>query len=157
MFSSSNNQRKPAEQHGADTSLIAAGTAITGDVHFSGALHLDGRIEGSVQADDDSQAVFTLSAEGEVAGEIRVPNAVINGTVRGDIYAAERLELAAQARVDGDVHYRVLEMAAGAEVNGRMVHEGSAPQRRLTGPGGEVIEAPEEGEASLAETGAERA
>ncbi|HEX7339591.1 MAG TPA: polymer-forming cytoskeletal protein [Rhodanobacteraceae bacterium] len=149
MFSSSNTPRKPAEQHRtAETSLIAAGTSITGDVHFSGALHLDGRIEGSVQAEDESQAVFTLSAEGEVAGEIRVPNAVINGTVRGDIYAAERLELAAQARVDGDVHYRVLEMAAGAEVNGRMVHEGSQPQRRLTGPD-EAAE--ENGDAVVAE------
>lgn len=135
MFSNSNNnQRRPTETHRADTSLIASGTSITGDVHFAGALHLDGCIEGAVLAEDDGRAVFTLSAEGQVAGEIRVSNAVINGVVKGDIHAVERLELAAQARVEGDVYYRVLEMAAGAEVNGRMVHEGSELPRRLSGP-----------------------
>ncbi len=130
-----NSQRKPAGNHGADTSLIARGTSIVGDVHFAGALHLDGRIEGAVLAEDDGRAVFTLSTEGEVLGDVRVPNAIINGTVKGDIHAAGRLELAADASIEGDVHYRVLEMAAGAAVNGRMVHEHEEPRRQLTGPG----------------------
>ncbi|HEX7340950.1 MAG TPA: polymer-forming cytoskeletal protein [Rhodanobacteraceae bacterium] len=130
-----NNTRKPTTSTGgADTSLIARSTAINGDVRFSGALHLDGCIEGSVIAEAGSRAVFTLSAEGQVTGEIRVPNAVINGTVKGNIHVSERLELAAQARIDGDVHYRVLEMAAGAEVNGRMLHEGEQAPRQLAGP-----------------------
>ena len=151
MFS--NNQRKSGDghQHGhapsSDTSLIARGTTIRGDVEFSGALHLDGCIEGSVQAADEGDAVFTLSAEGQVTGEVCVPNAVVNGTVKGNIIASQRLELAAQARVDGDVHYRVLEMAAGASVNGRMVHQTDEPPRQLTGPASEV-----EDEAVLAET-----
>ena len=139
MFSNNQQQRsarqagKSNSPQGDDTSLIARGTAIIGDVHFGGALHLDGCIEGAVLAEADSQAVFTLSAEGEVSGEVRVPNAVINGVVKGNIHASARLELAAQARVDGDVHYSVLEMAAGAEVNGRMVHQGKEP-RQLSGP-----------------------
>lgn len=133
MFS--NNQRKsPDGGHARETSLIAQGTSIKGDVHFSGALHLDGKVDGSVLADADSGAVFTLSEDGQVTGEVRVPCAVVNGVVKGNIHAADRLELAARARVDGDVHYRVLEMAAGAEVNGRMVHQGAQAQRQLAGP-----------------------
>ena len=135
----SNNQRKPApraETHTGDTSLVASGTKIKGDVHFSGTLHLDGCIEGCVRADNDSGAVFTLSEHGQVIGEVQVPHAVINGTVKGDIHAVERLELAAQACVEGDVHYRVLEMAAGAQVNGRMVHQ-KENQRQLPNPDGE--------------------
>ncbi len=124
-----NNNRKTADNINADTSLIARGTAIRGDVEFAGALHLDGSIEGAVLADAEGGGVFTLSEQGQVCGEIRVPNAVINGTVKGNIHAAERLELAAQARVEGDVHYTVLEMAAGARVNGRMVHEVEAPRQ----------------------------
>ncbi|KGI76763.1 bactofilin family protein [Oleiagrimonas soli] len=127
------NQRKPAStgdhSHANDTSLIASGTRIKGDVHFSGALHLDGVIEGSVSADTDSNAVFTLSEQGRVTGEIHVPHAVINGIVKGNIHAGERLELAAQACVEGDVHYRVLEMAAGAQINGRMVHQKESPRQ----------------------------
>lgn len=136
-----NSQRKPAAPgaHAGDTSLIASGTTVKGDVHFSGTLHLDGAIEGSIRAESDSNAVFTLSEQGQVSGEIHVPHAVINGNVKGDIHAAERLELAAQACVEGDVHYRVLEMAAGAQVNGRMVHQKEAP-RQLSGPGSKADE-----------------
>jgi cytoskeletal protein CcmA (bactofilin family) len=119
----------------SDTSLIARGTVIRGDLRFSGALHLDGRIEGSVLAEGED-AVFTLSEQGQVHGEIHVPHAIINGQVQGDIHATERLELAPQARITGDVHYRTLEMAAGAQVNGRMSHRvENGAQRELPAPG----------------------
>jgi cytoskeletal protein CcmA (bactofilin family) len=58
---------------------------------------------------------------------------VINGSVSGDIHASAKVELAAQARIEGNIHYRLLEMAAGAEVNGRIVREDSTP-RQLSGP-----------------------
>jgi cytoskeletal protein CcmA (bactofilin family) len=134
-----NNNRKPAPgQRAADTSLIARGTIIRGDIRFTGALHMDGQVEGSVQADSGSEAVFTLSEHGRVTGEVRVPHAIVNGTVQGDIHAGERLELAAQARVEGNVHYKVLEMAAGAQVNGKMTHHGDpAAARQLDAPSDE--------------------
>lgn len=116
-----NRKRNEQTRSNHETSLIASGTVIRGDLRFSGALHLDGRIEGTVLAEGEG-AVFTLSEQGQVQGEIRVPHAVINGHVQGDIHASDRLELAAQARVTGDVHYRTLEMAAGAQVNGRISH-----------------------------------
>ncbi len=128
-----NRKRTERAPISADTSLIARGTVIRGDVRFSGMLHLDGRVEGAVLAEEEG-AVFTLSENGHVAGEIRVPNAVINGHVQGDIYAAERLELAPQARINGDVHYHTLEMAAGAQVNGRMSHRALEAMRELPAP-----------------------
>jgi cytoskeletal protein CcmA (bactofilin family) len=117
-----NRRRTDRTPNGSnDTSLIARGTIIRGDLRFSGALHLDGRIEGAVLAEGED-AVFTLSEYGQVQGDIHVPHAIINGSVHGDIHAGERLELAPLARIVGDVHYRTLEMAAGAQVNGRMSH-----------------------------------
>ncbi|QNK03293.1 bactofilin family protein [Dyella telluris] len=130
MLNRKRNERAPAHP---DTSLIARGTLIQGDVRFSGALHLDGQIVGSVLAEEEG-AVFTLSESGHVQGEIRVPHAIINGQVRGDIHATDRLELAAEARVVGDVHYRTLEMAAGAQVNGRMSHHSLEVPRELPAP-----------------------
>ena len=79
-------------------------------------------------------AMFTLSENGVVQGEIRVPHAIINGQVHGDIHAGERLELAPEARISGDVHYRTLEMAAGAQVNGRMSHQSTEAPRELPAP-----------------------
>jgi cytoskeletal protein CcmA (bactofilin family) len=46
----------------------------------------------------------------------------LNGQVTGDVRSAERIELAAKAKVDGDVYYNLIEMAMGAAVNGSLVH-----------------------------------
>lgn len=129
----SRKRNEPRASHAHDTSLIARGTVIQGDLRFSGALHLDGRIEGAVLG-DGPDAVFTLSEHGQVQGDIRVPHAIINGHVQGDIHIEERLELAPQARIHGDVHYKTLEMAAGAQVNGRMSHRDGDAARELPAP-----------------------
>jgi cytoskeletal protein CcmA (bactofilin family) len=130
------NDRKTSNE----TSLIARGTVIRGDLRFSGALHLDGRIEGSVLGEGDD-AMFTLSEHGEVHGEIHVPQAVINGHVTGDVNVSVRLELAPQARIDGDLRYHTLEMAAGAQVNGRISRQVEQAQRELPAPDAVLDEA----------------
>jgi cytoskeletal protein CcmA (bactofilin family) len=126
MFGS--NHKRNGNGVAAITTLIAEGTVIRGDVEFTGGLHLDGMIEGAISA-DGADAVLTLSDKGRVTGEIRASNAVINGVVRGDIVVAERLELASSARIEGNVYYKVLEMAAGAQVNGKMIYQPEAPRQ----------------------------
>jgi cytoskeletal protein CcmA (bactofilin family) len=133
MLNRKRNEPTSSSRH-AETSLISQGTIIRGDVRFTGTLHVEGRVEGSVLG-EGANAVFTLSEHGQVQGEVRVPHAMINGQVTGDIYASVRLELASQARVTGDVRYCSLEMAAGAQVNGRIAHQGDDHvQRELPAP-----------------------
>jgi len=103
-------------------SLIGQHTKIQGEVNFSGGLHIDGTIEGNITAIEDSNAVLTLSEQGIIHGDIRVPNIILNGTVRGNVYAEEHIELALNARVVGNVYYNLIEMAMGAEVNGSLIH-----------------------------------
>ena len=126
MFS--NNSKKSAPNSDS-TTIIARGVVVRGDIHFSGSLHLEGRVEGTIRADSEASALFTLSESGSVCGEVQVPRAVVNGEVEGNIHCSECVELAAAARIQGDVHYKVLEMTAGATVNGRMVHETEVPAR----------------------------
>lgn len=104
--------------------LIGDQTEITGDVRFTGGLHIDGTVKGNVIATNDSNAVLMLSEHGRIEGEVRVPNVVLNGAVTGDVHASERIELASKARVNGNVFYSLIEMAMGAEVNGNLVHRG---------------------------------
>jgi cytoskeletal protein CcmA (bactofilin family) len=134
-----NDKRNGKTQVAAITTLIAEGTVIRGDVEFRGGLHLDGVIEGSISA-EGADAVLTLSEKGSVTGEIRASNAVINGVVRGDIVVGERLELAGNARIEGNVYYKVLEMTAGAQINGKMVYQTDAP-RQLPRPEMAIAEA----------------
>jgi cytoskeletal protein CcmA (bactofilin family) len=118
------NQAAPAET----TSLIASGTQIRGDVIFSGRLHVDGGVEGALHGQSDN-AVLTLSNSARIKGEIIAPHVVINGEVNGDVTATQRLELAANARVEGNVFYKVMEMSAGAQVNGKIVHRPDPPKQ----------------------------
>ena len=103
--------------------LIGHDIEIRGDVKFNGGLHLDGKIIGNAIAENGSNSVFIVSDKGRVEGDISVSYAIINGEVVGNVYASEKLELSGRARITGDVHYSLLEMASGAEVNGKMVHE----------------------------------
>ncbi|MEM7254951.1 MAG: polymer-forming cytoskeletal protein [Pseudomonadota bacterium] len=103
-------------------SLVGRRTRITGHLSFSGGLHVEGNIEGNVSSPDDERAVLTVSDSGTIEGEVRVPNIVLNGAVIGNVHATEHIELAANARVTGNVYYQLLEMAMGAEVNGALVH-----------------------------------
>ncbi len=104
--------------------LIGHGIEITGDIKFAGGLHLDGKIVGNVNADPGhDNSVLVVSESGSVEGDVSVSFAVINGEVRGNVYATQKLELSPKARIFGNVHYSLLEMATGAEVNGRMVRE----------------------------------
>lgn len=115
----------PAPKSGTTTvdTLIGRQTEVSGDVRFSGGLHVDGKIKGKVIASADKSAALSVSDSGMVEGDVRVPNIVLNGAVVGDVHASERLRMSAKARVTGNVYYKILEMEAGATVNGQLVHE----------------------------------
>lgn len=95
-------------------------------MHFSGGLHVDGKIKGRVLAEDGSDAVIRLSEIGEITGDITAPHVIINGKVNGDVRASSHLELAENAAINGSVYYRLIEMAMGASVNGNLVREDDA-------------------------------
>jgi cytoskeletal protein CcmA (bactofilin family) len=101
--------------------LIGKAGRVKGDVEFAGGLHLDGQVTGNVRSDSDPESTLHVSEHGAIEGSVEVPNVMLNGTVRGDIYASGRVVLGAQARVFGNVHYGVIEMTLGAEIKGKLV------------------------------------
>ena len=103
--------------------IVGQQTRVDGNLTFTGGLHIDGRIKGNVIAGEGSTSVLTVSEHGSIEGDVRVPNVILNGSVTGDVHSSERIELAAKARVTGDVHYNLIEMAMGAEVNGSLLHQ----------------------------------
>lgn len=113
--------------------LIGQQVCIRGDVTFSGGLYVEGRIHGAVCAEEGAKAVLTLSEQGMIEGEVRVPVVIVNGQLDGDLYASDRIELGVHARVQGNIHYRMVEMAAGAMITGRLIHD-ELPPKQLSGP-----------------------
>ncbi len=111
--------------------LVGQNTTLKGDIHFSGGLHIDGTIQGNVIADDNSSSILSLSEHGRIEGEVRVPVITLNGAVSGDVHACKSIELASRASVQGNVFYNLIEMAMGAEVNGKLVHKSEAEVARV--------------------------
>ena len=116
-------------RHMVAHTLVGANTRISGDLHFKGGCHIDGTVNGNVTADPDSDAALSIAEDGNVDGGVTVPYVVLHGIVRGDVFASQRVELGPTARVIGNVYYNLIEMAIGAEINGKLVHqpEGQVP------------------------------
>ena len=104
-------------------SLIGTGTVIEGNVSFSGGLRIDGQVHGNITSAGDHPGMLVISEQAEVEGEIRVHHVLVNGQVKGPIYADQTLELQPKANVTGDVHYQKLELQMGAIVQGRLVYD----------------------------------
>ena len=103
--------------------LIGEHTTITGDLRFSGGLHIDGKIEGSLICDAAEGGTLIISELARVTGEVKAPRIVVNGSVKGDLTATEKLEIQEKARVKGNVYYRSVEMRIGAQVNGQLCYQ----------------------------------
>jgi cytoskeletal protein CcmA (bactofilin family) len=128
MFGNDKNKAPKASTAGVET-LVGSRVTIRGDLAFSGGLYVEGTVHGSVVAEEGAgDAVVTLAERGSIHGEVRAPHVIVNGHLTGDVYASDRIELGASARVQGNLYYKVIEMAAGAVVTGRMIH-GDAPKQ----------------------------
>lgn len=101
-------------------SLIAQGSRIEGNLHFTEGLRIDGEVVGNTCASTDQPSILVISEAAVVQGEVRADHVIINGTVRGPVHARELLELQPKARIEGDVFYKALEMHQGATIAGQL-------------------------------------
>ena len=105
--------------------LIGVSTELKGDINFVGGLRVDGKVKGNINANDESgSSTLVLSEHAQVTGNVSVPPMIINGRIKGSVQCSERIELQSNAEIEGDLHYKVIEMAMGASVNGNLVRDG---------------------------------
>jgi len=109
-------------------SLICASTRIVGDLHFSGDFYLEGTVQGNIYAEEGKPAKLVIAETGLVEGDIKVAYVLVNGCVRGSIYASKHIELAAKAVIEGTIHYNSIEMVKGSQLIGQMIFSGPAAQ-----------------------------
>ncbi len=101
-------------------SLIAHGSQIAGNMRFTDGLRVDGAVIGNLRASEDEPSILVISELASVTGEVHADHIIINGHVVGPVFASELLELQPKARIEGDVHYKALEMHQGATIAGQL-------------------------------------
>jgi cytoskeletal protein CcmA (bactofilin family) len=117
--------------------LIGRHVSVQGDIRFSGGLHIDGHVAGSVCASAEAgerEASLSISEHGRVQGSVAATHLVLNGRVEVDVLGSERVVLGSKADVRGDVEYRIIEMALGARIRGRLIPRGVAVAPAEPGP-----------------------
>lgn len=123
------------KKEGCIGSVIGVGTSITGNIVFSGGLRVDGEVRGNISgAAGGEGARLVIGERGRVEGECVVSRVTISGTVIGETFAGERVELLRQAQVTGDINYGAIEMHPGAVVHGRLAPGGEAGQAGVPAP-----------------------
>ena len=114
---------KKQRRHTVVETLVGSNSKFYGDLRYLGGCHIDGHVKGNVTADPDTDSALSISDIGSVEGGVTVPYVTLNGIVKGDVVASRRVELGATARVIGNVYYNLIQMAEGAEINGKLVHQ----------------------------------
>lgn len=109
MFSSS--KKSVSEEFNG---FLAQGTSFTGDLQFSGTLHLNGNVRGSIGAGD----VLIVGEHATVEADIQVGEIQISGTVIGTVTCSKRIEICECGRLRGDVRTSQLIIKEGGIFEG---------------------------------------
>ena len=122
MFSS----KKSASKVSIDkfSSLISGNVSMVGDLEFEEGLKVSGVFKGNISHKPGTHSLLALSAEGRIEGNVSSYDALIDGTIVGDLVVEHLLELHSNAQVRGNISYRQLSMENGAVVDGQLTRLG---------------------------------
>jgi len=113
MFNSKSKTSFDSNAGNAST-LIGAGTTITGDLESNGDIRVDGILKGNLKG----KAKIIIGADGVVEGDIEGLQADIMGHVTGTIKVQELLFLHGKTQVNGDIYAGKLQIEPTAVFNG---------------------------------------
>jgi len=108
------------------TGFFDKDTEIKGDLSFTGSFRIDGHFKGTI----NSESVLIIGDKGKVEADIKIGNIIINGEIKGNIQAKEKVEINASGRVIGTVTTPQLAVEEGAylEANCQITNQVPLPE-----------------------------
>jgi cytoskeletal protein CcmA (bactofilin family) len=98
----------------AGQSLIGPTVVIKGEVSAEEDLLVRGRVEGFI----DHSATVIVHKEGTVAAEVKAKEVLVEGTVDGNVYGTQRVQIAESGNVNGNVYAPRVGVLEGASFKG---------------------------------------
>ncbi len=92
------------------TGFFDKDTHIEGDLNFEGSFRIDGSFKGTI----NSESNLIVGENGKIEAEIKIGYIVVNGEVKGNIQAKEKVEINSTGRVIGSVTAPKLVVEEGA-------------------------------------------
>ena len=105
----------------AATSLVAAGTFLSGDITFCNELVIAGTVNGSVTNSEEDNGVVKILEGGQFTGEIVAPQIEILGQVEANITGTVSVSIGPSANVSGVIRFMKLAVSPGATISGELI------------------------------------
>ena len=105
----------------AATSLVAAGTFLSGDITFCNELVIAGTVNGSVTSTGDHDSIVKILEGGKFTGEILAPKIEISGQVEANITGTASVSIGPTANVSGVIRFLKLAVSPGATISGELI------------------------------------
>lgn len=103
-------------------SVVGEGMEVHGRIVAFKSIRIDGVVHGNIEISESQKEITVAIGEhGKVFGDIAGFRILVGGSIEGNIYAAERVELHTLARVIGDITYADIGIEPGAEVVGLLI------------------------------------
>lgn len=106
------------------TGFFDKDTEIKGDLNFKGTFRIDGRFKGKI----DSKSILIIGDSGKVNADIKIGHLIINGEIKGNIQATEKVEINGNGRVIGTIVSPKLMVEEGAYLEANCQTTDKLPQ-----------------------------
>jgi cytoskeletal protein CcmA (bactofilin family) len=103
-----------AEIASSDRSFFGPGSKIEGNLEIDGDVRLQGVIQGKVSG----SGTVTIGDQATIQANVFAPTVIVQGLVRGEIHARDRLELHKSAKVYGVLRASRIRIDEGAQFEG---------------------------------------
>ena len=94
--------------------FLDLGTSVTGELHFSGTLRIDGEFHGSITTSDK----LFIGERAQVHADIKVGEIEVYGKISGNVDSKKRIQIHATGRIQGEVRTPVLVIDEGGVLDG---------------------------------------
>lgn len=109
-------RRRLEDRFDSAESVIAAGSAFKGEISGRPGLRVGGELVGNIH----SEGLVRVEESGKVKGNIESPYVILEGELKGDILAAQHVELRSKANMLGNIKTELLAIAEGCLIEGQI-------------------------------------
>jgi cytoskeletal protein CcmA (bactofilin family) len=114
MFKANDGAQEFFNGDSAEDTIIGRAIKIEGDLSSDGNIVIEGEVKGSVK----TGKFLKIGDAAKVTANVEAEAAIISGIVDGNVAVRGKLDLAATAKVNGDIEASLLSIAEGAVFNG---------------------------------------
>jgi len=119
MFKSKANQHLGKSVENFET-IIGTSLRLDGNLLLRNSIRIDGVVNGNILQEDGCETTVAIAKGATVSGDIRAKHVIVSGTLQGNIFTSNRVELLETAFVSGDITYGTLGIQVGAKVEGNL-------------------------------------